>query len=215
MLIANKGKKAKSYPALFRKNILLPMPLTPLPSEDNPWKIVDTEVKMDTPWVRCKLHQVINPSGSAGIYGVTEFKNLAIGILPIDEDENTYIVGQYRFPMQRYSWEIPEGGGPLHLDPLDSAKRELKEETGIEAASWELIQTLQVSNSATNEFAYLYLAKDLTYGRSEPEEEERLVIRKIPFAELYERVKSGEISDSLTVAAVLKYRLMQLEGSLL
>lgn len=191
------------------------MPLTPLPSEENPWKILDTEVKLDTPWVRCKLHRVINPSGSEGIYGVTEFKNLAIGILPIDEDNNTYIVGQYRFPMQGYSWEIPEGGGPLHLDPLDSAKRELKEETGIEAASWELIQTLQVSNSATNEFAYIYLARELHHGISEPEENERLVLRKIPFAELYERVKSGEISDSLTVAAVLKYRLMQLEGSLL
>ncbi|HCS20983.1 MAG TPA: DNA mismatch repair protein MutT [Bacteroidetes bacterium] len=190
------------------------MPLTPLPSEENPWTILDTEIKLDTPWVRCKLHKVINPSGSAGIYGVTEFKNLAIGILPIDEEENTYIVGQYRFPLQTYSWEIPEGGGPLHLDPLDSAKRELKEETGIEAANWELIQTLQVSNSATNEIAYLYLARQLSYGMSEPEEGERLLIRKIPFAELYERVNSGEISDSLTVAAVLKYRLKQLEGSL-
>lgn len=191
------------------------MPLTPLPGEENPWKIIDTEIKLDTPWVRCKLHQVINPSGSTGIYGVTEFKNLAIGILPIDEEGNTYIVGQYRFPLAAYSWEIPEGGGPLHVDPLDSAKRELKEETGIEASRWQLIQTLQLSNSATDEVAYLFLAQGLIHGESHPEEDEQLTLRKIPFAELYERVKTGEISDSLTVAAVLKYRLMQLEGSLL
>lgn len=190
------------------------MPLPPLPSEENPWKIIDTEVKLDTPWVTCKLHRVVNPSGSAGIYGVTEFKNLAIGILPVDEDGNTYIIGQFRFPMQTYSWEIPEGGGPLDIDPLDSAKRELKEETGIVAANWQLIQTLQTSNSATDEVAYIYLARDLKYGESHPEEEEQLVMKKIPFTELYERVNSGEISDSLTVAAVHKYRLMQLEGSL-
>lgn len=191
------------------------MPLPPLPSENNPWKILGTEEKLDTPWVRVKLHRVINPSGSEGIYGVTEFKNLAIGILPIDEEGNTYIIGQYRFPIQAYSWEIPEGGGAVDVDPLDSAKRELKEETGIVAGNWQLIQTLQLSNSATNEIAYIYLARDLEYGESHPEEDEQLVLKKIPFEELYERVRSAEISDSLTVAAVLRYRLMQLEGSLL
>lgn len=190
------------------------MPLALLPSEENPWKILETEEKLDTPWIRVRLHRVLNPAGAEGIYGVTEFKNLAIGILPIDENENTFLVGQYRFPMQTYTWEIPEGGGPLHLDPLESAKRELKEETGIEADDWELIQHMQLSNSATNEVAYIYLAKNLHYGESEPEENEQLALRKIPFLELYERVISAEITDSLTVAAVLKYRLMQLERSL-
>ncbi|MDX5320481.1 MAG: NUDIX hydrolase [Bacteroidota bacterium] len=190
------------------------MPLAPLPVRGNPWKSKKKEVKLNTPWIEVELHEVINPSGNPGIYGVTRFKNLAIGILPVDEDGNTYIVGQYRFPMDCYTWEIPEGGGPYGIDPLESAKRELKEETGIEAQRWDLIQTLQLSNSATNEEAYIFLARDLKYGESEPEENEDLEIRKISVAELYERVKSAEITDSLTVAAVLRYRIMELEGSL-
>lgn len=190
------------------------MALTPLPDENNPWKVIHTEKKLETPWVTVKLHQVINPAGNPGIYGVTEFKNLAIGILPIDEKGNTYIVGQYRFPLNSYTWEIPEGGGPINQDPLESAKRELKEETGIEAQDWQLIQSLQLSNSATDEIAYVFLARELSYGESDPEENEKLTIRKIPFEELYQRVRSAEITDSLTVAAVLKYRLMQMEGSL-
>jgi len=188
------------------------MPLLPLPSEKSPWKVLESSSKLDTPWVEVSLHKVLNPAGKEGIYGVTLFKNLAIGILPIDEEGNTYLVGQYRFPMNKYSWEIPEGGGPIGEDPLLSAKRELKEETGIDADHWELIQQMELSNSATNEVAYLYLAKGLHLGESAPEENEQIQVIKLPFSELYERVKSAEITDSLTVAAVLKYRLMQLEG---
>lgn len=190
------------------------MPLSPLESEENPWKILESETKLKTPWVEVTLHKVLNPAGKEGVYGVTSFKNLAIGILPIDEEENTYLVGQFRFPMDKYSWEIPEGGGPLHLPPLESAQRELKEETGIEADNWELIQQMELSNSATDEVAFIYLATGLHYGESAPEENEQIKVIKIPFAELYERVKSAEITDSLTVAAVLKYRILQLERSL-
>lgn len=182
-----------------------------LPVEESPWTIVDTETKMDTPWIEVKLHQVLIPSGAPGIYGVTEFKNLAVGILPIDENGDTWIVGQYRFPIGQYSWEIPEGGAPFDEDPIESAKRELHEETGLSADSWELLQTLHTSNSATNEYARIYLATDLKEGISHPEPEERLMVRKISFEELYQRVISGEITDSLTVAAVLRYknRLME------
>ena len=190
------------------------MALTPLPREENPWEIISTETCMDTPWVSVELHQVKNPAGKPGIYGVTRFKNLAIGILPIDEEGNTYLVGQFRFPMNDYTWEIPEGGGPYDLDPLESAKRELKEETGLVASDWVLIQRMQLSNSATNEEAYIFLARGLTQGESEPEENERLHVLRVPFEEVYARVKSAEITDSLTVAAVLNYRLIQLEGSL-
>ncbi len=191
------------------------MPLPPLASEENPWKTLDSEIKLSTPWIEVSLHKVLNPAGNEGIYGITSFKNLAIGILPIDEAGNTYVVGQFRYPMNKYSWEIPEGGGPLHVSPLLSAQRELKEETGIEADHWELIQSMELSNSASDEVAHIFLATGLHFGKSAPEENEQLKCIKIPFEELYERVKSAEITDSLTVAAVLKYRIMQLDGSLL
>ncbi len=183
-------------------------------STENPWIINGSEIKMDTPWVRVKLYDVINPSGQPGIYGVTEFKNLAIGIIPIDTEGNTWLVGQYRFPINAYSWEIPEGGGPLHIPPLESAQRELREETGITAKKWTLLQTLHTSNSATNEVAYIYLAEELSFGESEPEPDELLCVEKVPFDEVFRRVMNNEITDSLTVAGILKVKLLQLEGFL-
>jgi ADP-ribose pyrophosphatase len=103
----------------------------------NPWRVKSSKVVYDNPWIRVKEHKVIHPSGEGGIYGVVHFKNIAIGVLPIDEDENVWMVGQYRFPLGRYSWEIPEGGGNRKKSVLESAKRELKEETGLSAGRWE------------------------------------------------------------------------------
>ncbi len=183
-------------------------------SFDNPWIINNTTEIIDTPWINVKKHEVLNPAGKPGIYTVTHFKNYAIGILPIDSNGYTWIVGQYRLPINAYSWEIPEGGGLRHLAPLDSAKRELLEETGIIAKDWQMIQTMHLSNSATDEFAYLYIAQDLEFTQSEPEETEDLQIRKIHFNDLYQAVKEQIITDSLTVAAVIKAKLMILEGEL-
>lgn len=183
-------------------------------SFDNPWIINNTTEIIDTPWINVKKHEVLNPAGKPGIYTVTHFKNYAIGILPIDSNGYTWIVGQYRLPINAYSWEIPEGGGLRHLAPLDSAKRELLEETGIIAKDWQMIQTMHLSNSATDEFAYLYIAQDLEFTQSEPEETEDLQIRKIHFNDLYQAVKEQKITDSLTVAAVIKAKLMILEGEL-
>lgn len=183
-------------------------------SFDNPWIINNTTEIIDTPWINVKKHEVLNPAGKPGIYTVTHFKNYAIGILPIDSNGYTWIVGQYRLPINAYSWEIPEGGGLRHLAPLDSAKRELLEETGIIAKDWQMIQTMHLSNSATDEFAYLYIAQDLEFTQSEPEETEDLQIRKIHFNDLYQAVKEQIITDSLTVAAVIKAKLMILEGKL-
>jgi len=180
----------------------------------NPWEILSSETKMDTPWVTVKFHKVLNPSKQEGIYGVTYFKNLAIGILPLDENLNTWIVGQYRFPTDCYSWEMPEGGGKLDIDPLISAKRELKEETGIEAANWRLIQKLHLSNSSTDEEALLYVATGLSFGESEPEPSEQLIIKKIHFDEMYQMVCDGQITDAMTVAAALRVKLLLLEGKL-
>ncbi|MEM6723516.1 MAG: NUDIX hydrolase, partial [Bacteroidota bacterium] len=103
---------------------------------ENPWTKLSEALQYDNPWIRITEHQVLNPNGNPGIYGVVHFKNVAIGIVPLDEEYNTWLVGQYRYTLEQYSWEIPEGGGPLGTDPLKSAKRELLEETGITAKEW-------------------------------------------------------------------------------
>ncbi len=177
----------------------------------NPWTTLSTEKVYDSPWIGLTKHDVLNPNGHPGTYSVVHFKNLAIGILPLDKDYNTWIVGQYRYPINQYSWEIPEGGGKLDVEPIESAKRELLEETGITASKWTKIQEMHLSNSASDEFCILYIAQDLTFGESHPEDDEQLEVRKLHFDELYKMVETGEITDSLTVAAVLKAKLLILE----
>lgn len=182
--------------------------------EDNPWKITAEKAIYDNPWIGITEYQVINPSGNPGIYGKVHYKNIAIGILPLDEDRNTYLVGQYRFATGAYSWEIPEGGGPLGIEPLDSAKRELLEETGLKASNWQEIQRMHLSNSVSDELCIIYIARGLEQHEAEPEETEQLIVRKMPFHEVYEMVCRGEIIDSVTVGAVLKVQLMIAEGKI-
>lgn len=176
--------------------------------EDNPWTTLKRKEIYDNNWINVNEHQVINPSGGQGIYGVVHFKNLAIGILPLDEDNNTWLVGQYRYPLQAYSWEIPEGGGPLGLDPLDGAKRELLEETGLTATDWTELQHMHLSNSVSDELAIIYVARGLTMGVAAPEETEDLQLRKLPFEEAYQMVLDGIITDSMSVAAILKTKIL-------
>jgi 8-oxo-dGTP pyrophosphatase MutT (NUDIX family) len=180
--------------------------------EDNPWKITSEKAIYDNPWINVTEYQVINPSGNPGIYGKVHFKNLAIGVLPLDEDLNTYLVGQYRFVLNQYSWEMPEGGGPEGTDPLESAKRELLEETGLKASRWTEIQRLHLSNSVCDELSILYVARDLAQFEAEPEETEQLIIKKVPFAQVYQMVCDGAITDAMTVVAVLKVQLMITEN---
>ncbi|WP_231458939.1 MULTISPECIES: NUDIX hydrolase [unclassified Pedobacter] len=182
--------------------------------EINPWQTLQSELKYDNNWISVTEHQVINPTGGAGIYGEVHFKNLAIGILPLDEDQNTWLVGQYRYPLKAYSWEIPEGGGPLGEEPLKSAQRELLEETGMSARNWKEIQRMHLSNSVSDEISIIYIATDLIQGIAMPEETEELVIKKLPFEEAYQMVKHGEITDSMSVAAILKAKLMFMTGDL-
>ena len=170
----------------------------------NPWKTLETKEVYDNPWLKITQSDVLNPSGNPGIYGVVHFKNLAIGIVPLDEDGNTWIVGQYRYPLNEYSWEIPEGGGKIGVDPLISAQRELSEETGIVANKWTKIQEFNTSNSCTDEHSILYLAQDLTFHQAHPDEDELLQIKKINICDLYQKVITSQIKDSLTVVAVYK-----------
>jgi len=180
----------------------------------NPWTIIDSRKIYENNWIGLTEYNVINPSGGKGIYGEVHFRNYAIGILPLDEEMNTWLVGQYRFPLKAYSWEIPEGGGPLELPPLDSAKRELQEETGLNATDWTEIQRMHLSNSVSNELAIIYVAKGLTMGIAEPEETEELVLRKLPFEEAFQMAMDGRITDSMSVAALLKTKILLLEGKL-
>lgn len=176
--------------------------------EDNPWKITAEQNIYDNPWINLTEYQVLNPSGNPGIYGKVHFKNIAIGIVPLDDELNTYLVGQYRFALNEYSWELPEGGGPLGTDPLDSAKRELLEETGLKAGHWEEVLRMYLSNSVSDELSIVYLARNLQQFEAEPEETEQLMVRKLPFKEVYEMVCNGQITDSITIAAVLRVQLM-------
>ena len=169
-----------------------------------PWTTLSSELKYDNPWIRVTEHQVLNAAKSPGIYGTVHFKHLAIGIVPIDRDGFTWLVGQYRYPLEKYSWEIPEGGGKHHTPPLETAKRELKEETGLDAANWELILDMYISNSVTDERGLVYLATDLTVGLADPDEDEVLSIRKISLQNAIAMVDKGEITDSISVAALLK-----------
>jgi 8-oxo-dGTP pyrophosphatase MutT (NUDIX family) len=157
---------------------------------------------------------VLNPSGGKGIYGKVHFKNLAIGVVPLDADLNIYLVGQYRFTIDKYSWEMPEGGGPFDEDPLDAAKRELLEETGLQAAEWSELLRMHLSNSVSDELSIIYLARDFTQHAPMPEETEQLVVKRIPFDEAYKMVEEQVITDSMTVAALLKIKVLLLEGKL-
>jgi ADP-ribose pyrophosphatase len=187
----------------------------PMDIEENPWQVTSGKKIYDNPWISLTEYQVINPSGNPGIYGKVHFKNLAIGIIPLDGEMNTYMVGQFRFATDCYSWEIPEGGGPLEENnPLDSAKRELLEEAGLKAENWSELLRMHLSNSVSDELCIIYLARGLKQFEPEPEDTEKLAIRKVPFAEIYGKVCKGEISDAITIAAVLKLQLMIMEGKL-
>jgi ADP-ribose pyrophosphatase len=152
----------------------------------NSWKTISSELIYESAWIAVNKHHTINPAGNPAIYSVVNFKNLAIGILPLSEDGYTWLVGQWRYPLNAYSWEIPEGGGPLGESPIETAKRELKEETGI--------------------VAYVFLATDLSFEEAEPEESEDLQVKKIHINDAYQMVLNGEITDAISVAAIFKVR---------
>lgn len=182
--------------------------------KDNPWKTISDKLIYDNPWISLTEYKVVNPAGNPGIYSVVNFKNLAIGVVPLDEQYNTWIIGQYRYPLKQYSWEIPEGGGKIGISPVESAKRELLEEAGIKAKKYTLIQQSHLSNSVSDELALIYVARGLSFTNAQPEETEQLKIKKIPFEKLYKMVCAGKVTDSLTVMAALKIKLMMLEGKL-
>ncbi|WP_439559520.1 NUDIX domain-containing protein [Dyadobacter sp.] len=172
-------------------------------STENNWKTLSSQTVYENAWLELSHRDVINPSGNKGIYGLVKFKNQAIGIIPIDENGNIYLVGQFRYAIDEYSWEIPEGGGLLGTDVLAAAQRELKEETGLVANKWTKLARVHTSNSATNEEAFLYIAEELSQQEAEPEDTEDLQVKIVPLTEAVEMVMRSEITDSMSVCAIL------------
>ena len=176
--------------------------------EENPWITKSKAIKYENPWIKVVENQVINPAGKDGIYGVVHFKNTAVAIIPLDEEYNTWIVGQYRYTLDSFEWEVPEGGSLKNENPLDGAKRELAEETGYEASEYIKVLEMQLSNSVSDEVSVTYVARGLTFIGESPEETEKLTVKKMTFQELFEMTMRGEIRDGLSVASILKVKLM-------
>lgn len=170
----------------------------------NPWTTLSGEEKYENRWIKVTEYQVINPGGGRGIYGKIHFKTRGIGIIPVDDEGNTWLVGQYRYTLNEFHWEIPEGGAPLNEDTLEAAKRELKEETGLTAKKWTRLLRMNTSNSVTDEECLIYLAEDLQQGENELEDTEAdLKVRKVPLKEALDMVVRGEIADSMTMMGLL------------
>jgi len=169
----------------------------------NPWKTLSTQPVYNNAWIKVEEHQVINPGGSNGIYGKVCFKNQAVGIIPVDDKGNTWIVGQHRYTLNEWSWEIPMGGSPIKEDKIKTAKRELEEETGLISESIVELLHLHPSNSITDEQGYVYLATQLSDGVQALEDTEKdIQVKKLPFTEVVEMAKNGEITDAISMAGI-------------
>lgn len=176
-------------------------------SIENPWGVISSTEIYDNPWIQVRHDEVTTPTGGSGIYGVVSFKNLAIGVVPIDEHDHTWLVGQYRYAPDEYSWEIPAGGGDPNQPVEATAKRELIEECGIEARDFRLLHTTRLSNSVTDELAYLLVATDLTFCDADPDPTEKLDVRRLPVDEAIRMAYEGEINDAISILALLRLGL--------
>jgi 8-oxo-dGDP phosphatase len=181
-----------------------------------PWKRGSERVVYENPWIRVSHHHATAPTGRSAEYGVVSFKNLAIAVLPLHDDGSVTLVGQHRFALSDYSWELPEGGSPLGEDPLEGAKRELAEETGLAARDWRQVLRAQLSNSVTDERAAGYLAMGLyaADGRHGRDATEDLALARVPFREALDAALAGRMEDVLTVAMLLRAYHMAREGAL-
>lgn len=179
-----------------------------------PWQTLSSEEIYDNPWITLTHRKVIAPTGKPGIYGKVHFKNTAIAVVPIDAQGYTWLVGQHRYTLDQYAWEIPEGGAPLGESALAAAQRELREETGIRARRWTSLLQLHTSNSVTDELAHAFVAQDLSFGETEPDDTEALQIKRLPVDEAIEMAMNGTITDGLAMASLLKVRLLLDRGLL-
>ena len=180
--------------------------------EINPWKTISQETAYENAWIKVEHHEVLNPAGNPGIYGKVYFKNTAISIVPIDSEGFTYLVGQYRYTLNEYSWEVPEGGCSIESGESthEAAKRELLEETGLVASEWTKLGEVYLSNSVSDEKAVMFVAQNLVQQQACPEETEQLKIRRLPLKEAIEMAQNGAITDALSVLTLLKIPALHL-----
>lgn len=171
------------------------------PRARSPWQRRSRRVAYANEWITVHHDEVVRPDGAPGIYGVVHFAHQAVGVVVLDGDR-VLLVGQHRYPLDRWSWEIPEGGAAADEDPLLGAQRELAEETGYRAASWQPLVAFSLSNSVTDEMGRLYLARDVTPGAAQPDGTERLDVRWVPFAEAMAMIERGEIHDAMTIVGL-------------
>ena len=182
-------------------------------STKNPWTTLESNVRFENPWMRIMQNHVVNPTGHEGEYTVVHFKNRAVGVIPVDDESHTWLVGQYRYAVGSYEWEIVEGGAPEGESVLECAKRELTEETGLVAEQFELIlDGLQLSNSITDERAYTFVARGLAQHIAMPEETEKLAVRRLPLEEAFEMALRGEIRDGFSVISLMKLKHLMLRN---
>jgi len=167
------------------------------------WEKISSKTIYDNPWITVFEDHVINPGGGHNDYGHVHFKNIAVAIVPLDGEGNTWLVGQERYTLGQFSWELPMGGAPGDEEPIAAARRELKEETGLTAERWSQILRLHTSNSITDEEGIVFVAEDLEEGEPDFEETEDLQIRKLPLSEALAMIERGEITDAISVAALL------------
>ncbi len=177
-----------------------------------PWRRTGRRVAYGNPWIDVWHDDVIRPDGSAGIYGVVHFRNAAVGVVALDADDRILLVGQHRYPLDTWSWEVPEGGAPEGEDPLEGARRELLEETGVAAGTWRELGRAHLSNSVTDEAAVLFLATDLAPGRAAPEATEELEVRWVAFEEAVAMTLDGRITDALAILGIQRVALERAAG---
>jgi 8-oxo-dGTP pyrophosphatase MutT (NUDIX family) len=168
------------------------------------WKKLNSRTVWENDWMQVFEDEVVNPGGGKNHYGYVHFKNVAVAIIPMDQNGNVWLVGQQRYTLNAWSWELPMGGAPLAENPLEAAKRELIEETGLSAGTWAEVMRLHPSNSITDELGIVFLAEDLTEGAPNPEETEAIEVRKLPLDAAVAMVHAGEITDAISVAGLLR-----------
>jgi 8-oxo-dGTP pyrophosphatase MutT (NUDIX family) len=180
--------------------------------ETNPWRRVSRRVAYDNPWIEILHDDVIRPDGEPGIYGVVHFKHLAIGVVPMDAQDRVLLVGQFRYTMDHYSWEVPEGGGDFDEDPEAAARRELVEETGYRGGTWRELCRAELSNSVSDEITIMFVATDLEAGPASPEGTEQIEMRWVSFHEAMAMIREGDIRDAMTILALQQLALERARG---